>query len=307
MVHRGKRPAARPSRFGLQRSLRAGCIAGAFLLAAGCAAPKVIAVKTMKPILEDSSEEILRSRDLETVGRGLPAQIMTVQGLQAAQPGDTELTALAVQLHLFYAMGYVEDDDSGHAGILYTGGRDIGLQYFRCDDDLARAFDSKRVQVLEEALDEIDEDEAPLLLWTAACWGGWVRLNLDDPAAVADLPLVEALLERVIALAPETFHGMPYILRGTLLGLRPPALGGEPEAAREAFEDAFRISGRRFLLAQVYFARTYCKQIFDRELFVETLEEVVDAPPDLLPEVRLLNRLAKRQARKWLDRVDEIF
>lgn len=272
----------------------------------GCAVPKSMTVRTMKPILEVSSEEILMSRDVKTVGEGLPAQILTVQGLLASKPGDTEVTAMAVQLHLFYGTGFVESKDESHASALYAEGRDIGLDYLSRKKHFADSLRAGDL-ALGALLTKYGKKDAPVILWTAACWGSWVRLHLDDPSAVADLPLVEALLERVLEVEPEMFHGMPWIFRGTMHALRPPALGGKPEEALRAFEQGFRVSDRKFLLGLLFFARTYCKQVFDQDLYEATLQEILDAPDDLLPEVRLLNLIAKEQAEEALAMIDEIF
>jgi hypothetical protein len=47
--------------------------------------------------------------------------------------------------------------------------------------------------------------------------------------------------------------------------------------------------------------------MFDRELFVTALEKVLSAPADSLPEMTLLNTVAKKQAEGLLERVDEYF
>jgi hypothetical protein len=260
----------------------------------------------MKPILIDSSEEILRSGDLKTVGEGLAAQILTLRGLTASRPGDVDIRSMTVQLHLFYANGFIESVDHDHASALYREGRDIGLEHFRRIEGFPEALRAGDL-ALRPVLAKVSEREAPLLLWTASCWGGWIRLHLSDPDAVADLPLVEAMLDRTLELDPDYFHGMPWIMRGTMAGLRPPALGGKPENALAAFEKGFAASDREYLLGLVYFARTYCRQIFDRDLFEAALREVAGAPPDLLPDVRLLNVMAKEQAAYWLTQMDEIF
>jgi hypothetical protein len=261
-------------------------------------------VASMKPVLSDATRELLRSGDVETVRRALPAQIVTLRGLWSSRPGDGELAAQLAQLYLFYASGFVEPEDPDYARRLYAEGRDVGLAVLGRDRGIRRGL-AGDPEGLARALEK--RGDAELLLWTAACWAGWIGLNLDDPGALADLPTVELLLDRVLQLRPDLFYGMPWLLRGTILGMRPPALGGRPEEAREAFERALEASGGRFLLAKLYFARSYARQVFDRELFERTLREILESPEDLLPEVRLLNVLAKREARRWLERAPEIF
>ena len=54
-------------------------------------------------------------------------------------------------------------------------------------------------------------------------------------------------------------------------------------------------------------ARYYARQIFDRELFVALLDEVIRAPADADPDLRLQNMAAKQQARVLLEQADELF
>ena len=58
----------------------------------------------------------------------------------------------------------------------------------------------------------------------------------------------------------------------------------------------------KFLLAKCYAIQTQNKELFER-----TLKEILEASPDLYPEQRLANELAKRRARHLLDRVDDLF
>ena len=57
-----------------------------------------------------------------------------------------------------------------------------------------------------------------------------------------------------------------YTYMGILLTLRPPALGGEPERAREYFEKAIALTGGRDLGVKVEYARGYAKLLYEREL-----------------------------------------
>ena len=114
-------------------------------------------------------------------------------------------------------------------------------------------------------------------------------------------------LDRVLELDPGYFLGMPHVMRGTLEASKPVVTGGKPEIAREQFDQAFAISGRKLLIFQVFYAEYYCRQQLDEEGFVAALREVLDAPPDLEPEYRLLNEVAKKKAAILMERKDELF
>jgi hypothetical protein len=61
------------------------------------------------------------------------------------------------------------------------------------------------------------------------------------------------------------------------------------------------------LVFHLMYAKYYAYQIQDKELFVDTLKEVVSAPDDILPEMAFINAAAKKKAKKLLDNVDTIF
>ena len=45
----------------------------------------------------------------------------------------------------------------------------------------------------------------------------------------------------------------------------------------------------------------------DRKLFESQLQAVVKAPPNLFPEQRLANEVARKKAAQLLDQIDELF
>jgi hypothetical protein len=42
--------------------------------------------------------------------------------------------------------------------------------------------------------------DVPSLYWTAACWGSAISLSKDQPDAIAEQPIVEALIDRAFEL-----------------------------------------------------------------------------------------------------------
>jgi hypothetical protein len=61
------------------------------------------------------------------------------------------------------------------------------------------------------------------------------------------------------------------------------------------------------LLFHVLYAQYYCRQMLDEECFVEHLNQVLEAPDDLLPELRLWNEVARDKAAYLLEIRDELF
>ena len=144
------------------------------------------------------------------------------------------------------------------------------------------------------------------MYWTAQGWGGMVKNRPRDPELLADVPALQALARFVLRHDPGFGYAGAHVLLGALAGSMPAMLGGAA-AARDHFEAALDLTGRRFLMTHVLYAATYAVQVQDRALFLELLGEVQDAGLDLLPERRLANAVAQQRAGRLVRRVDELF
>lgn len=286
--------------------IRGWMLVGSIFLActSGCGTSRKLAIGSMTPILEQTVESVYRDQDLVTVEQGLPANLLLVRGMAEADPGNARLGALASQLYFYYGFGFVEPEDPGRAALVYAQGMAIGRRVL-AGKDWFRPEGS--VDAFRAGLGDAGRDDVPALFWLSANWTSWINLNLDDPAIVADLPLAEALLDRVLALDPAYFQGMPEAMAGTLAASKPVLMGGDPEKAKRHFDEAFRISRGRMLIFNTLYAQSYCRQTLDQDGFLRTLGVVLEAPPGLVPEYRLLNELARRRATRLLEKKDEWF
>ena len=86
----------------------------------------------------------------------------------------------------------------------------------------------------------------------------------------------------------------------------PPGLGGKPEIGRAHFERAIELSNAQNLLAKVFFAESYARLVFDRELHDRLLNEVL-ASETRVAGLTLMNTVAQQQARELLGSADEYF
>jgi hypothetical protein len=276
------------------------------LLAGGCGLTRGIAVGTFVPVLEKSVEASFRDPDVSTVKAGIPANLILLRGLCESEPGNAELRRLAAQTYFSYGMGFIEDEDPARAGLIYEEGRRLGLEGLRRKSWFQQA--EKAIPLPDpKALKKMKREDVPLAFWTIANWSGWISQNLDQPEAVAQLPRVQAYLDRILELDAGYFYGMPEVLLGSLQTFRPRMLGGDPESGKRHFDEAIRISGGRMLIFKVMYAKYYCRQTLDEACFDQNLKDVLDAPEDLFPEFRLWNEIARDKARFLMDRRDELF
>ena len=149
-------------------------------------------------------------------------------------------------------------------------------------------------------------DALPFLYSYAASWVAWVRAHSNDWHARADMPKITALLQRLAELEPPYKWGRAELYLAVLKSQLPPAMGGEPEQAREHFETAIQLSASRDLIGKVYYARYYARLVFDQALHDRLLEEVINANPDY-PGLTLSNVIAQDEAHRLLAESEEYF
>jgi hypothetical protein len=145
-----------------------------------------------------------------------------------------------------------------------------------------------------------------LMYVLAGAWAGYLQSNSEDWGAIADLPKIQALLERVVALDPGRDSGQAWTYLGVINSLRPEAIGGKPAEGRRDFEKAIELSGGRNLYAKTLFAEFYARLMFDQELHDRLLNEVLAADP-VAPGFTLMNVLAQERAKKLLESGKDYF
>ena len=84
-------------------------------------------------------------------------------------------------------------------------------------------------------------------------------------------------------------------------------LGGNPDKARNHFEQALKLTGGKYLLIPFLYSKTYAVQNQDQDLFRVQLQKVLETSEDILPEQRLANQVAKKKAAILLGKNDDLF
>jgi len=270
----------------------------AVLFLAGCAG------LVTQPLSERLEAGVKNSDDPRLVAEGLPAYLILLEGGLARDPDDPGALLSTAQLYGAYlAAGTPERERARRlsAKAFAYAGRALCLH----DEDLcdlpALPFDQFEARVRAAPERRVDD-----LYAYATAWAGFIQTHSDDWSALADLPKVEVLLERVLAIDPAYEHGMPHLYLGVIRAQRPPALGGDPEKARAHFERAIELSDGGNLMAKVEYARLYARLVFDRPLHDRLLNEVLAADPHV-PDLTLINVLAQREARRLLAESAEFF
>ncbi len=273
-------------------TLRLLPLLAALLLSAGCTG------MATGRLADNLSRAMLNQDDPETVRTGIPAYLLLVDGLITDSPEDSRLLLAGSRLYGAYGTTLVDDPERARRltdrALKLARDALCVVQASLCQW-LGASFDQFRKQ-----LQQAPATALPALYGLGAAWAGWIQVRSDDWNALAQLPRVEALLQRVVELDPAYDRGRAQLYLGVLRTQLPPSLGGHPEQGRRHFELAIRYSGGRDLMAKVEYARRYARLVFDQALHDRLLHQVLEAPVEE-PGLTLSNVLAQRQARRLLE------
>jgi hypothetical protein len=281
------------------------CLALAWLALSGCSTSQLVA-RGAAPLIDHGVAAMNRETDLELARASIPANLKMIEALLLADPGNAAYRLQAAMGFYGYALGFVEPDDRDRAAALYGRARDHAVVALD-RAGMAQATLTGDAAELERALAKLDAGAVPALFWTASAWGKWIELQLDDPARLAELPRVEALMQRVLVLDETYYYGGAHVFFGVYYGGRAPMFGGDFDRAARHFDRAAALSQHRLLLVEVYRARYLLRQMGEREAFHAALGRVLDAPASPDPELNLANALAKKQAADLLAQEEELF
>ncbi|GAB2501995.1 TRAP transporter TatT component family protein [Arenimonas alkanexedens] len=278
----------------------------AILAGSGCAA---LVSRASNQLSAQLGSAITNSNDPATVRDGLPAYLLLMDGLVEGQtPGDRRNAGLlfaAAELNGAYA-GNFTGDDRTRARRLAAKAMDYARRGTCAQDpDLCAAMDQD-IDGFNAALAAAPAANVAGHYALAAAWVGFLQLNSEDWGAIADLPKVQALLDKVVATDPAHARGMPHVYLGVLHSLRPEAIGGQPERGRRHFEQALALSGGRNLYAKTLMAEYYARLLFDQPLHDRLLAETLAADP-IEPGFTLMNVLAQQRAAALVESGKEYF
>jgi len=285
-------------------------VLAALMLAGGCT--RIITRAAGSALVADGTL-FAAEDDPELVRQALPFGLKTLEGLLAKAPADDRLLLAAASGFAQYAYAFVQqeaeflagkDPDAGRAGLararrLYLRARDYGLRGLEARHP---GFSAALAADPKAALARARREDVPLLYWTLAAWGGWVAQSKDDMQAVGQLPRVEALLERALALDEGWDGGSLHEFAVTYHGAR-----GDHARARSHFDRALALGSGLRQGPRVAFAETVCVATQDRRAFDRLLDQALAFDADRLPAHRLANLLAQSRARWLKARAEDLF
>ncbi|MBI4801392.1 MAG: hypothetical protein HY796_02600 [Elusimicrobia bacterium] len=262
----------------------------------GCSLNKM-AVRSTSGIIQNGMPAVFRERDPQFVKEALPGNLQLMAMLIENDSSDAGLLTATAQGFCGYAFLFLEDENEARASAFYEKGGVYALMAAE-----------RGGAVKEGAVDPaaLTKESAPAAFWRVFCRAGFINLNRNEPDAIAELPKIMPIAEKLIAVRSDYYYNGAYAILGTYYAIRPKLLGGNPEKAKLNFEEAVKGPGADFLLNKYLAAAMYAIAAQDAEFFEHTLNEVLSA--ELKDdETRLANEIAKLKARKLLEKKDELF
>jgi hypothetical protein len=286
-------------------------------LLTGCSI-KQYAVGALGDALADGGDAYAADDDIEFVGAATPFGLKTIESLLAAVPDHRGLLLAAARGFTQYAYVFVQvpadELEESSVGAAYEQRARARRMYLRARDYGLRGLgfgSSAALGTLRtdpaEALAAASPADVPLLYWTAVAWAAAIALSKDDPATIAGLPIVDALVMRAAALDADWDHGT---LRAFLIGYeinRPNAAPDAIERARTHLARAVELSGGQQAAPYVSAAESVAVARRDRAEYAALLEQALAVDTGKRPEWRLANLVMQRRARWLLARVDLVF
>lgn len=282
-------------------------------VAAGCST-KQMAADLLGDALSDGSGVYASDDDPELIREAIPFGLKTYESLLEVSPEHKGL--LLASASGFTAYAYLLQDEADRvdardltrarrlrvrASRLYRRGRDYALRGLAIPHP---GFSAELYGDPTSALAATTEDDVAFLYWAGAAWAGALSAAKDDMGLIADLPIAGALVERVIEL-DETFdRGAAHEFFVSYEAGRP---GGSIEKARSHYRRALELSGGARASLHLALAESVAVREQDLAGFQELLDLAAAVDPDAVPELRLVNTIAKRRAERLRTRIPDLF
>jgi predicted anti-sigma-YlaC factor YlaD len=290
---------------------------GLAVIGSGCSI-KRMAVNKVGSALAGSGTTFASDDDPELVKAAVPFSLKLMEGLLNQSPRHEELLLATASGFTEYAYAFVQEDADeledkdlataeemrGRARRLYLRARNYGLRGLEVRH---RGFEKVLRADPKQAVRVAKVKDVPLLYWTALAWAGAISLSKDNPDLIAEMPLVEAMMDRALALNEAFDDGAIHSFLITYEMSRPGGTGDPAARSRQHFERALALSQGLQAGPMVSFAEAVCVQKQDLKRFESLLHQALAINPDAKPEWRLANLIMQRRAKWLLSRTDQLF
>lgn len=290
------------------------------LLGSGCGPLRRAAIRDVAGLLSNpsGSNVFMEDDDPELIREALPFALKTYEALLAAEPKNRDLYLATADAFVKYANAFIQAkadelenvdfrrarDLRQRARKLYMRGRGYAMAGMSLDYP---DFENKLRQDPQQTLQALSAEDVALLFTAAAGWAGAISTDISNMSLVAELPIVEAMMRRALALDEDFDAGAIHEFFVIYEGNRSEAMGGSAQRALEHFNRVVTLTRGEKASPYVALASSVAVRKQDYKMFRRLLDKALAIDPDAVPEWRLANMLAQEKARWLLGHSAELF
>jgi predicted anti-sigma-YlaC factor YlaD len=289
---------------------------GLALALPGCSVRRYALTKTADALAESGSA-FASDDDPELIRAAAPFSLKAIESVLADNPDHVGLLTAAARGFTQYAYAFVQQEGEAQeatdiaratetlerARRLYRRGRDYGLRGL---DVSQPGLPAQLHRDARSALAGTTRADVPLLYWTAAAWAALINLSKDVPQIVAEVPSMQALIDRAAELDEAWDAGAIHTFLISYEPARQGATGDALARSQAHFERALALTEGRQAAPFVALAETVAVSRQDRAQFETLLNRALAVDVDARPQWRLANLVMQRRARWLLSRTEEL-
>jgi predicted anti-sigma-YlaC factor YlaD len=277
-----------------------------------------MAVNKVGDALAGGGSTFASDDDPELVKAAVPFSLKLMESLLSENPRHERLLFATASGFTQYSYAFVQQDADemedkdlaaaeemrNRARRLYLRARNYGLRGLEVRH---KGWQEALRKEPKATVHSATAKDVPLLYWTAVSWAAAISISKDQPDLIADLPIVDALIDRALEL-DETFgDGAIHSFLITYEMSRPGGTGDAVARSRQHFDRAVALSHGQLAGPFVSLAEAVCVQKQDLKEFESLLHRALEINPDAKPEWRLVNLVMQRRAKWLLTRTDQLF
>lgn len=286
------------------------------VLGNGCSIRK-LTMNKLGDVLAQSGTTFTSDEDPDLIRAAVPFSLKLMESILAENPHHVDLLLATCRSFTQYTYAFVQMDADEiqatdlsaalalkkRAQRLYLRARNYGLKGLEVKHP---GFGIRLHTDARRAVEDLAVEDVPLLYWTSVAWSAAIAQAKDSPDMIADLPLVEALIDRALDLNEAYDDGS---LHAFLVNfeLARQASGAAEDRVKPHFNRAIELSQGQSAAPWVSYAEAVCVQKQDVKEFEAMLERALQVDPEARPEWRLENLVMQRRARWLLSQVDDLF
>jgi predicted anti-sigma-YlaC factor YlaD len=267
--------------------------------------------------LSASGGAFASDNDPELIRDAAPFSLKAMESLLEQNPGHVGLLAATSRGFTQYAYAFVQQDgEELEATNLQLSNEKLQRArnlYLRARDYGVRGLDAKHPGLAEAlrknpraSVARVQREDVALLYWTAAAWAAHINLSKDQPAAIAEIPQMEALIDRALTVDEAWEAGAIHTFLISYEPARQGARGDALARSQQHFERAMALSGGKQAAPLVALAETVSIARQDRQQVQQLLEQALRVDVNAQPQQRLANLVMQRRARWLLSRTDDL-